>query len=145
MGMKFKFWTIALAATLFPVLATSASAAPAAINGNWFTKEKDAIIKVAPCGAALCGTIAKYLVTPPGGMDQRDTNNPDKNLRNRKLLGSAVLINFVPDGNEWKGKIYDARNGKTYRSVVYRGKSGNLIVKGCLGPFCQTQSWSAAN
>ncbi len=119
-------------------------AAPGAITGSWIPKEKEAVIRIAPCGAAMCGTISRYLVTPPKGADQRDENNPDKNLRNRKLLGSDVLINFTPDGSQWKGKIYDARNGKTYRSVVYKGKSGNLIVKGCIGPFCQSQTWTPA-
>ena len=137
------------AATLGAILtafgASAALAAPASIAGNWLPKDKDAIIKVAPCGAAMCGTIAKYLVTPPKGADQRDDNNPDKNLRTRKLLGSAVLINFTADGDQWKGKIYDARNGKTYRSIVYKGKSGNLIVKGCVGPFCQSQTWTPAS
>jgi uncharacterized protein (DUF2147 family) len=121
---------------------TAAYAAPASIKGNWVTKEKDAIISIAPCGAALCGTIAKYLKTPPKGNDQRDENNPDASKRSRKLLGSNVLINFVPAGDQYKGTIYDARNGKSYRSVVYKGTSGNLVVKGCLGPFCQSQTWT---
>lgn len=125
--------------------ASAAIAAPVSISGNWLTKEKDAVIKIAPCGAAMCGTLSKYLVIPPKGADQRDDNNPDKNLRTRKLLGSNVLINFTADGNQWKGKIYDARNGKTYRSIVYKGKTGNLIVKGCVGPFCQSQTWTSAS
>ncbi len=125
--------------------ASAALAAPVSISGNWLTKEKDAVIKIAPCGAAMCGTLSKYLVIPPKGADQRDDNNPDKNLRTRKLLGSNVLINFTADGNQWKGKIYDARNGKTYRSIVYKGKTGNLIVKGCIGPFCQSQTWTSAS
>lgn len=125
--------------------ASAAIAAPVSISGNWLTKEKDAVIKIAPCGAAMCGTLSKYLVIPPKGADQRDDNNPDKNLRTRKLLGSNVLINFTADGNQWKGKIYDARNGKTYRSIVYKGKTGNLIVKGCIGPFCQSQTWTSAS
>ncbi len=125
--------------------ASAAMAAPVSISGNWLTKEKDAVIKIAPCGAAMCGTLSKYLVIPPKGADQRDDNNPDKNLRTRKLLGSNVLINFTADGNQWKGKIYDARNGKTYRSIVYKGKTGNLIVKGCIGPFCQSQTWTSAS
>ncbi len=123
-------------------LSTAAIGAPASIQGNWVTKEKDAVIKIAPCGAALCGSIAKYLVTPPKGADQRDVNNPDKSKRSRKLLGSNVLINLVPDGDKYKGTIYDARNGRSYRSVIYKGTSGNLVVKGCLGPLCQTQNWA---
>ncbi len=132
------------AATMIMAVAFSSSAyaAPASIKGNWITKEKDAIITIAPCGPTLCGTIAKYLKTPPKGNDQRDENNPDASKRNRKLLGSNVLINFVAVGDQYKGTIYDARNGKSYRSVVYKGTSGNLVVKGCLGPFCQSQTWT---
>jgi uncharacterized protein (DUF2147 family) len=123
-------------------LPAPAYAAPICIKGNWVTKDKDAVISIAPCGAALCGTIAKYLKTPPKGNDQRDENNPDASRRSRKLLGSNVLINFVAAGDQYKGTIYDARNGKSYRSVVYKGTSGNLVVKGCLGPFCQSQTWT---
>jgi uncharacterized protein (DUF2147 family) len=144
MSMRRTIRSFGFGIALAACAATAAIAAPAAITGNWITKDKDAIIKIAPCGAALCGTISKYLVTPPNGIDQRDDNNPDKSLRNRKLLGSAVLINFIADRDQWKGKIYDARNGKTYRSVVYKGKSGHLVVKGCIGPFCQSQTWAAA-
>jgi uncharacterized protein (DUF2147 family) len=123
---------------------TAAFASPVSIKGNWVTKDKDAVITIAQCGAALCGSIARYLVTPPNGIDQRDVNNTDKSKRGRKLLGSNILTNFTPSGNEYKGTIYDPRNGKSYRSVVYKGKSGNLVVKGCLGPFCQSQTWTPA-
>jgi uncharacterized protein (DUF2147 family) len=132
------------AAIISLACANSVSASPASILGNWVTKDGDAVIKIAPCGANICGTVAKFLKTPPKGADQRDDNNPDPAKRTRKLLGSAVLINFKPVGNEYKGSIYDARNGKTYRSVVYKGKSGNLVVKGCIGPFCQSQTWTAS-
>ncbi len=142
--MNFSHKYISIGCIAAFAIPAAAMAAPVAITGSWVPKEKEAVIKIAPCGAAMCGTISKYLVTPPKGADQRDENNPDKNLRSRKLLGSNVLINFTPDGTQWKGKIYDARNGKTYRSVVYKGKSGNLVVKGCIGPFCQSQTWMPA-
>jgi uncharacterized protein (DUF2147 family) len=140
-----KFAYILFASALIGLAGTSAAnAAPASILGNWVTKERDAVIKIAPCGANICGTISKFLKTPPKGVDQRDENNPDPAKRTRKVLGSAVLVNFKPVGNEWKGTIYDARNGKSYRSVVYKGKSGNLVVKGCIGPFCQSQTWTTS-
>ena len=134
----------ASAATLLAIIGASAAvAAPASITGNWVTPERDAVIRIAPCGTSMCGTIAKYLKTPPDGVNQRDRYNPNKKLRSRKVLGIRVLLNFKPDGKKWRGKIYDARNGRSYRSVVYRGKSGRLIVKGCVGPICRTQKWSA--
>jgi uncharacterized protein (DUF2147 family) len=128
-----------VAATL---LATAAHAA-APVTGKWVTQSKDGVVEIYECGATICGKLAKFLVPPPNGVGQKDVNNPNKALRNRTLLGMNILTGFKADGNEWKGQIYDPKSGKTYRSVVYKGKSGNLVVKGCIGPFCQAQSWTA--
>ncbi|NJM51501.1 MAG: DUF2147 domain-containing protein [Sphingomonadales bacterium] len=115
--------------------ATAAHAAPASVNGQWVTQDKDAVVSIGQCGSTICGKLSQYLVTPPGGAGQKDVNNPNKALRDRKLLGTAFLTGFKADGQQWRGTIYDPKTGKTYRSVMYKGKSGNLIVKGCIGPF----------
>ena len=126
-------------------MSTAAISAPASINGKWKTEEKDAIVTIGNCGATLCGRITKFLVPPPNGVDQRDTNNPDEKLRSRKLLGLNFLTNFKADGKKWKGRVYDPKSGKSYKSVLYKDKNGRLIVKGCIAIFCQTQKWTAAN
>lgn len=131
----------ALAATAF--LSISASAA-APVTGRWVTQSKDGVVEIYECGATICGKIAKFLVTPPSGPGAKDVNNPNKALRSRTILGMNILTGFKAEGNEWKGQIYDPKSGKTYRSVVYKGKSGNLVVKGCVGPFCQAQTWTPA-
>lgn len=118
------------------------SAAP--ITGQWITQSKDGVVEIYPCGPALCGKISRFLVNPPAGPNAKDLNNPDKNLRSRNILGMNVLTGFKADGNEYRGQIYDPKTGKTYRSIVYKGKSGNLVVKGCIGPFCQAQTWTPA-
>ena len=125
------------------VLSTSAQAA-APVTGKWVTESKDGIVEIYQCGATICGKIARFLVNPPAGAGAKDLNNPNKALRSRTILGMNILTGFKEAGNEWKGQIYDPKSGKTYRSVVYKGKSGNLVVKGCIGPFCQAQSWAAA-
>lgn len=120
----------------------AAAAAPAgSVEGRWTTRDRDAIVELAPCGASLCGQIIKFLKVPPGGMGQRDINNPDANLRQRKLLGLNVLSGFRRDGNIWRGRIYDPKSGKTYRSIL-EAKGERLIVKGCIGPFCKSQTWT---
>jgi uncharacterized protein (DUF2147 family) len=129
---------MALAAGL--ALAVPASAAEP-VSGRWLTAEKDAVIVIAPCGKALCGTIEKFLVAPPQGNDQRDINNPDPAKRKRRLLGTAILSAFTADGDVWRGQIYDPKNGKSYRSIIRRKAADVLEVKGCIGPFCQTQVW----
>lgn len=123
------------------LLSASAQAA-APVTGRWVTQSKDGIVEIYECGATICGKLAKFLVPPPNGVGQKDINNPNKALRGRTLLGMDILSGFKEAGNEWKGQIYDPKSGKTYRSVIYKGKSGNLVVKGCIGPFCQAQNWT---
>ena len=135
-----RFVAIALAA-----LAAAPLSAAAPVQGRWVTEEKDAVIAIAPCGAKLCGRIAKFLVPPPQGVDQRDVNNKDAAKRSRKLMGMPVLTGFVEDGDEWRGSIYDPKSGKTYRSIIQRKGNNLLTVKGCIGPFCQTQTWRKAS
>jgi uncharacterized protein (DUF2147 family) len=129
-----------LSSAAFPFAAGTA----ASIHGRWITVDRDAIVEVTACGTAVCGRIAKFLVTPPGGVDQRDVNNRDPKLRGRKIMGMMVLQNLKESGKEWKGTIYDPRSGKNYRSVVFLTKNGTLTVKGCLGPICQSQKWARA-
>ncbi|MBO81122.1 DUF2147 domain-containing protein [Citromicrobium bathyomarinum] len=135
-----------LTATLAGAVAIAALAVPALaadpISGRWVTQEKNAIVTIGQCGSSVCGKISKFLETPPDGANQRDVNNPDKSLRSRKLMGLPVLTDLREDGDLWRGDIYDPEAGKTYRSVIRRKGANRLEVKGCVGPFCQTQIWT---
>ena len=133
-------------AALFASMLLWASPALAAdpISGKWVTEDGDAVITISKCGRTYCGKISRFLVTPPGGANQRDTENPDPKKRNRKLMGMSVLFGFTEDSSVWRGRIYDPKSGKDYRSVVRRKSASVLEVKGCLGPFCQTQIWKRA-
>ena len=130
----------AAAALALPV---AALAAPAPITGTYVTEDGVALVQVGRCGATMCGKIAKILKPNPK-FSQTDTNNPDKSKRGRSILGLAVLTGFTADGDVWRGRIYDPKTGKDYRSVVQRNANGGLKVEGCLGPFCKTQTWRAA-
>lgn len=130
---------LGLAAAAAPLLAAEP------VTGRWVTAEKDAVVVIAPCGKAICGTIERFLVPPPQGNDQRDVNNPDPAKRKRRLLGTPILSSFTADGDLWRGQIYDPKSGKSYRSVLRRKGAGVLEVKGCIGPFCQTQVWRKAS
>lgn len=134
-----------IAKLLLPLTAMVAAVpaiAAAPVTGNWTTQDKDAVVTIAKCGKSLCGKITRFLVTPPDGADQRDVNNPSAKLRNRKILGMVFLSGFTEDGDEWRGRIYDPKSGKSYRSILQRKGNSALAVKGCIGPFCQTQTWT---
>lgn len=130
-------------ALVLPLLAASPAQAAASVSGQWLTTEKDSIVEIGPCGAALCGKIARILKPNPKGPSV-DANNPDPKLRSRPILGMAILTGFRDTGKAWEGTIYDPRAGKTYRSYLTLQPNGTLAVKGCLGPFCKTMNWTRA-
>lgn len=134
-------WITALAAFM---LGTTQVLAAQPIAGRWVTEERDAIVEIKPCGSTTCGTIARFLVPPPDGLDQRDINNPEPNLRRRKLLGLPVLTQFREEEDLWRGRIYDPKSGRSYRSVIRRTGPNTIEVRGCIGPFCQAQTWRRA-
>ncbi len=128
----------------FGLSSGSPAVAAEAITGKWVTPERDAMIAIRKCGKAFCGTLERFLIAPPGGKDQRDVNNADPAKRNRRLVGTTILSDLKADADIWRGQIYDPKTGRTYTSEVRRKTGGLLEVKGCLGPFCQTQVWKPA-
>ncbi len=123
------------------LLAATPLAAAEPIAGTWITASRDGVVRIGDCGATVCGRLDRFLTAPPQGANQRDVNNPDAKLRSRKLLGLPILTGFKQDGAVWRGTIYDPKAGKSYRSVLRRLDANRLEVKGCIGPFCQTQIW----
>lgn len=92
--------------------------------------EKNSIFKFYKSGEKYYGK-AVWMKRP----SRLDTLNPDPSKRNRKILGSVLLWDFVHDNkNSWtKGQIYDANKGKIYKAKITRDKDGNLLVRGYVG------------
>jgi uncharacterized protein (DUF2147 family) len=134
---------IRAAAALFALSFAGTAHAAQPIAGRWLTEDGSAIIQVGPCGSSTCGKIAS-VVKPRPGAPTTDVNNPDASLRSRSMIGLPILSDFTDAGDEWRGRIYDPRNGKSYKSIVTRGENGTLRVKGCISFLCQTQVWKAA-
>lgn len=131
----------ALALLSAAVPATAFAATP--IAGRYVTEDGAGIVTIGPCGNSVCGKLTTILKKRPGAADT-DVNNSDAALRTRPILGLPILTEFKDAGKDWRGKIYDPRNGKTYKSIVARNADGTLAVKGCIAFFCQTQTWRPA-
>lgn len=128
------------AAALSALFLAGTAHAAQPIAGRWLTQDGSAIVQVGPCGGATCGRIAAVLKAKPGA-PTADVNNPDAGLRRRTVVGLTILSGFSDAGDDWRGRIYDPRNGKTYKSIVARAADGTLKVKGCIAFICQTQVW----
>jgi uncharacterized protein (DUF2147 family) len=126
-----------LAAAIMACASIPASAAEP--NGDWFTAEKTAVVRVAPCGAQLCGNIA--WTAKPGF----DSHNPDPAKRTRSVLGMQIFSMKPAGPNRWEGDIYNGQDGKTYSGHIALQSANVLKIEGCvMGFLCGGESWARA-
>lgn len=135
---------LVFAAALFGVADLPALAVDA--FGVWATSDADAHIKVGPCGDQLCAQIVwlKDPIDKDTGKASLDKNNPDPEKRKLPIVGLQLFQNMkATAANNWKGKIYNPDDGKSYDATV-TFEDAKLKVKGCGlgGLICQTEIWT---
>ena len=129
------------------LLATWASALSPdiGINGVWMTEHADAKIRIAACAQTLCGTII-WLAEPhdASGRPRTDVNNSDETKRARPLIGLTIFTDLTPDGDEWRGHVYNADTGKDYDVGIRLIDEQHASVKGCIveGLLCGGETWT---
>ncbi len=115
------------------------------VIGKWKLDDGTAIVEVYKSGNEYNGKIV-WLAEPngPDGKPAVDTNNPEKALRSRRLIGLNMLSGLKKDKDEYSGgSIYDPGNGKTYNcSMKVEGDvlhvRGSLDKRGLIG---RTMDW----
>ncbi|MBB4197060.1 hypothetical protein CCR94_07625 [Rhodoblastus sphagnicola] len=119
--------TLVVAAVATCLLLSSAAAqAPASPIGLWRVADGSAIIRVKPCGKAICGYVAAAPAPAPGATS---------------AVGKKILVNLRQDGAVWRGIIFNIDDGKTYSGEVSLN-GDRLKVKGCLpNGFCGGEMW----
>jgi uncharacterized protein (DUF2147 family) len=116
----------ACAALVAILLAGAAAADP--LLGRWQTAPDDngnvGIIEVAPCAAALCGTLIAAF--DPSGAQIDSTN-----------VGRQIIWDTVASGDgEYRGRIYAPDRDKEYNSRL-RLAGDRLTVSGCVMGICR--------
>lgn len=117
-------------------------------SGVWRAKNGKVTIRLSTCGGEkLCGRIVG--LSKPRGKDgklKRDRKNPNAALRNRPIVGVAILSGLKPDGtNRWSGSIYNPDDGNTYRSQVKLVSPTRLKVNGCVSVVCKSMDFYRVN
>ena len=129
------------AASLLLAPLSGAAAAPS-IEGLWRTDDGKALVRIAACGQRMCGTIARVLDTSPD-VPRTDVNNPDRNRRNRPIVGLQILSGFTGGPTEWTGgQAYDPKSGSSYKSSLRLNADGSLRVTGCVLFVCRSKRWT---
>ncbi|MGY8950408.1 MAG: DUF2147 domain-containing protein [Flavobacteriales bacterium] len=117
------------------------------IEGDWYTENNDAIIKIYKEGNTLSGKIT-WMKTPndENGNPKTDPENPDEKLKSRKRLGMIMMYNFSYDeDDQWDdGEIYDPESGNTYSGIITMTSKNKLDLRGYVGIswFGRTSQWT---
>ena len=92
--------------------------------GDWRTEGNTGLVRIEPCGKALCGYV----------LDLKSN-----------AVGESVLINMKPKTVDvWSGSIYSRASGATYYGTMTMKGANSLRVEACvLGRFfCSGNVWS---
>jgi len=127
---------------LSTALATAglSSALAADPTGDWKVADGVANIRVAECYGSMWGAVA-WEKTPGG----RDTHNPDPAKQSRPTLGMPILIDMKANAtnDQWKGQVYNAKDGQLYESTIKVAGPDALEIQGCvLGFLCGGETWT---
>lgn len=118
------------------IIKTQAQNEEDAILGKWESVEKNLIVEVYKQEGTFKAKVVWFYdendtITP---IEERlDTENPNKSLRNRKILGLQVLSGLVYNARQkrWvNGKIYDSSSGRTWSATVWLTDVNTLQVRG---------------
>ncbi len=121
-----------------------AQTAEESIVGYWLAPQS--IFEIKNCDGALCAEIVQVFVEE--GVDPKsilDSKNMDPELQSRPLIGINILEGFYGEFNSKNtlkgGRIYNPRDGKSYKSKLHRLDNGNLRVEGCVLFICDGEEW----
>lgn len=110
------------------------------VQGDW-REASGSVIRIAPCGDALCAKLVLVSAAAPVSVDGM---NPDANLRTRPLCGLLIGEGFrSSDPNKADdGKLYDPKTGKTYKGAM-TSEGDTLLLRGYIGiaAFGRTAKW----
>ncbi len=107
----------------------------ASVEGVWRT-EAGWKVKMYKCGASYCGKVV-------GGVTGKDVKNSNKALRNRNIVGIRMIWGMKKNKSGFAGKLYNAKDGKTYTGKITNVGSKSMKLSGCAfgGLICRSQTW----
>lgn len=105
--------------------------------GSWLTEDRDAVIAIEPCRAALCGSIV--------GMRLQPQEPIPTDYQGRSQCGLRIIHDALPSGGgTWSARIVDPRDGTAYRARIHLDRENRLHLRGYIGiPLLgRTQVWT---
>lgn len=113
---------------------STAGAAQAPVEGLWRNPSGTAIIRIAPCGGMLCGTVAW---ASERGQREVAAHAP-------KVVGTTVLTGLRARGDRWHGSLYIPDDNITVSAKLQLVGPRQMKLTGCAiaGLICRSQVWN---
>jgi uncharacterized protein (DUF2147 family) len=107
----------------------------ATIVGHWANSSGSVIVRIAPCGPAVCGHIVE--ASEAAKLDAMRAGTTT-------LVGTEVLTSFRPDGRgRWRGRLFVPDKALRTRARIVQLGPDALKVIACdlAGLICKRQTW----
>ena len=106
------------------------------IGGRWVNPAHSVIIKIAPCGSALCGTV----------IWANAQAKKDASAGRASLVGTKLLTGLHQQGAQWQGQLFVPDRNLHVEARIQRAGRAQLKVSGCAigGLLCDSQLWTRA-
>jgi uncharacterized protein (DUF2147 family) len=99
-----------------------------ALAGEWATPGLGAVVRFEPCASAptMCGRLIWAW---------------DESAMTHLRVGELMIQGLVWRDGAWRdGRLLNPEDGRTYAGSIRR-ENDVLRLRGCAGPFCQSQTW----
>jgi uncharacterized protein (DUF2147 family) len=99
--------------------------------GLWLTEDREGVIRIAPCGQNLCGSIAG-----------QSSAGPEPPIAAR--CGLRILTVAPSRPGIWDGHITNPEDGRVWKAQIWQDTEGQLHLRGYIGlPLLgATQIWT---
>jgi uncharacterized protein (DUF2147 family) len=107
-----------------------------AIEGIWKNRPNTLVVRIAPCGAALCGTVVKAT---------EDAKESVRKAGSQELVGTRVLTGMrKSSGGSYSGQVFNPNLNVHASGTVTLENPDVLVVKACVlaGLICRQQHWN---
>ena len=115
-------------------LAIAAASASDGIEGHWLNPERSVIVRLAPCGKAMCGTVTwaseQARRAARKGVDE--------------LVGTKLLTGFKQRADrDWRGRIFVPDHDIRVSGRIHVLDANRLRVSGCVfRVICKSKTWT---
>jgi uncharacterized protein (DUF2147 family) len=134
MGMK-QLLAKAAMVLLAAALPAAASAEPA-LSGQWKNPKGSVVVRLGPCGNAICGVVVHA---------SAHAKEVARNGGTPNLVGTRILSGLRPAGDgSFKGQAFDPKRNIHAPATVRLIGDDALEVRGCAiwGLVCKEQRWT---